>query len=48
MKKIRKKLIAETTDEAKATMEDYYRELYGYDPNYMNEVIKSIEEMSFI
>lgn len=47
-KKIRKKLIAETTDEAKATMEDYYRELYGYDPNYMNEVIKSIEEMSFL
>lgn len=45
---IHKCLLAETKDNAKATMEDYYRKLYGYDQDYMNECIRQIEELSFV
>lgn len=38
---------ARSDAETKATMTDYYNELYGYDPEYLAEVIKQINETSF-
>lgn len=48
-KQIRRNLItAENMEDVKPTMEDYYRQLYGYDTDYMNQVIEQIEQLSFV
>ena len=38
---------AKTDADVKATMSEYYNELFGYDPAYLAEVIKQINETSF-
>ena len=44
-KKIR--AAAKSDADVKATMSEYYNELFGYDPAYLAEVIKQINETSF-
>ena len=45
--KVKKALIAESTGDVKKTMKDYYRKLYDYDSQYLSEVIKQIDALSF-
>lgn len=48
-KQIRKNLlVAEAKEDAKATMEDYYKQLYSYDKEYMDRVIEQINQLSFV
>lgn len=45
-KSIKNRVEATTQDGSTADMEEYYRELYSYNPEYMEEVIQAIREMA--
>lgn len=45
-KTIKNKVEADTKDGSTADMESYYRELFAYDPQYMQEVIDIVRGMS--
>lgn len=44
-KTVKRKLEADTKDGSLNDMETYYRELYQYSPEYINEIIRQIDEM---
>lgn len=44
-KTIKRKVEADTKDGSVADMEDYYRTLFAYDPEYMQEIIDDVKEL---
>ena len=45
-KAVKRKVLADTKDGSTADMVDYYRELFAYDEDYMNEFLDDIKQMS--
>lgn len=45
-KAVKERVLADTKDGSTADMVDYYRELFSYDEEYMNEFIKDVKEMT--
>lgn len=45
-KAVKRKVLADTKDGSTADMVDYYRELFSYDEDYMNEFLDDIKQMS--